>query len=67
VAGAILASILLAVSYQTLLADRVQSSMAGSGSPEAIAFPLLVLLLIFAGLVIGAIGSGLTMRRFLQV
>ncbi len=67
VAGSILASILLAVSYQTLLADRVQSSMTGSGSPEAIAFPLLVLLLIVAGLGIGAIGSGLTMRRFLQV
>ena len=67
VAGAILASILLAISYQTLLADRVQSSMTGNGSPEAIAFPLLVLLLIVAGLAIGAIGSGLTMRRFLQV
>ena len=41
--------------------------MTGNGSPEAIAFPLLVLLLIVAGLAIGAIGSGLTMRRFLKV
>lgn len=67
VAGAALASILLALSYQTLLADRVASTMGGSGSPEAIAFPLLVLLLLVAGIGIGALGSGLTMRRFLQV
>lgn len=67
VAGAIGAAILLAVSYQTLLADRVESAMSGSGSPNAIAFPLLVVLLILAGLGIGALGSGLTMRRFLQV
>ncbi|MFM7247269.1 MAG: permease-like cell division protein FtsX [Actinomycetota bacterium] len=67
VAGAIGAAVLLAVSYQTLLADRVESAMSGSGSPNAIAFPLLVVLLILAGLGIGALGSGLTMRRFLQV
>ncbi|MGA0123013.1 MAG: permease-like cell division protein FtsX [Gaiellales bacterium] len=67
VAGAIGAAILLAVSYQALLADRVESAMSGSGSPNAIAFPLLVVLLILAGLGIGALGSGLTMRRFLQV
>ena len=68
VAGAALAAILLALSYQTLLADRVQSTMGGgTGAPEAIAFPLLVLMLIVAGLGIGALGSGLTMRRFLQV
>jgi len=67
VAGAIGAAILLAVSYQALLADRVESALSGSGSPNAIAFPLLVVLLILAGLGIGALGSGLTMRRFLQV
>lgn len=67
VAGAIGAAILLAVSYQALLADRVESALSGSGSPDAIAFPLLVVLLILAGLGIGALGSGLTMRRFLQV
>jgi cell division transport system permease protein len=67
VAGAGLAAILLALSYQTLLADRVQSSMTAGGGPSAIAFPLLVFLLIVAGLGIGALGSGLTMRRFLRV
>ena len=67
VSGAIGAAILLAVSYQALLADRVESALSGSGSPDAIAFPLLVVLLILAGLGIGALGSGLTMRRFLQV
>ena len=61
------ASILLALSYQTLLADRVESSMTAGGGPTAIAFPLLVVLLILAGLGIGALGSGLNMRRFLQV
>lgn len=66
-AGAALAAILLALSYQTLLADRVQSSMSVGGGPQAIAFPLLVVLLVLAGLGIGALGSGLTMRRFLQV
>jgi cell division transport system permease protein len=67
VVGAILAAILLTISYRALLAERVEATMTGSGSPEAIAFPLLVVILLFAGLVIGAIGSGLTMRRFLQV
>lgn len=67
VVGAVLASILLAVSYRALLADRVESTMSGSGSPEAIAFPLLAAILILAGLGVGAIGSGLTIRRFLQV
>lgn len=65
--GAILASVLLAVSYRALLADRVEATLTGSGAPEAIAFPFLVLILLATGLVIGAIGSGLTMRRFLQV
>ena len=67
VAGAVLAAVLLALSYQTLLADRVESSMTQSGGPSAIAFPLLVAILVLAGLGIGALGSGLTMRRFLQV
>ncbi len=67
VAGAIGAAILLAVSYRVLLADRVESALSGGASPDAIAFPLLVVLMILAGLGIGALGSGLTMRRFLQV
>ena len=67
VAGAVLASVLLALSYQTLLADRVEASMTQSGGPSSIAFPLLVVILVLAGLGIGALGSGLTMRRFLQV
>jgi cell division protein FtsX len=41
--------------------------MTAGGGPSAIAFPLLVFLLIVAGLGIGALGSGLTMRRFLRV
>lgn len=67
VVGSALAAILLALSYQTLLADRVSASMTAGGGPQAIAFPLLVVLLILAGLGIGALGSGITMRRFLQV
>jgi cell division transport system permease protein len=67
VVGAVLASVLLAISYRTLLADRVEATLTGSGAPEAIAFPLLVLILLFTGLAIGALGSGITMRRFLQV
>jgi cell division transport system permease protein len=65
--GALLAAILLALSYQALLADRLASTLTGSGSPEALAFPLLAAILLLAGLGIGALGSGLTMRRFLQV
>ena len=67
VVGAALAAILLALSYQTLLADRVAASMTAGGGPQSIAFPLLVVLLIATGLGIGALGSGITMRRFLQV
>ena len=33
VTGAALAAILLAISYQTLLADRINSTMSGGGSP----------------------------------
>jgi hypothetical protein len=41
--------------------------LSGDSDVRALSFPLTALILIGMGLGLGAIGSGLTIRRFLQV
>jgi cell division transport system permease protein len=41
--------------------------LSGDSDVQALSFPLTALILIAMGLGLGAIGSGLTIRRFLQV
>ena len=66
--GAVLSIGLLWLAYDLLLRDWLQSaSSVSSAEVKALSFWLLALLLIAAGAGLGALGSGLTMRRFLRV
>jgi cell division transport system permease protein len=61
----------LAVALLTLAKESVLEPMSARwqffASPDTIAFPLLVTLLVLAGVAVSAAGSGLTLRRFLRV
>jgi cell division transport system permease protein len=65
--GSVAAVVLLLVGKEVVLPlIDVDEGASGSGA-EAIAFGLNALVLVGVGLVVGVLGSGLTMRRFLQV
>jgi cell division transport system permease protein len=66
-AGAVLSLVLLRASYDLLLKHRLDTSQFGGDHVQAISFWLLALVLLAAGTGLGAVGSGLTMRRFLRV
>jgi len=65
--GAILSVGLLWISYDLLLRERLQSSQFSGDDVQGISFVTLALLLLLAGTALGALGSGITMRRFLRV
>jgi cell division transport system permease protein len=65
-AGSILAVILLVLG-KTIALPAILPHIGGGSDVHALAFSLNALLLVVAGLVLGAAGSGLTLRRFLQV
>jgi cell division protein FtsX len=66
--GAVLAVVLLVIGKEIVLPALIGHIGGGGGSDvHAVPFGLNALALIFAGLLLGAAGSGLTMRRFLQV
>lgn len=65
-AGAIAAVILLLLGKEIALPAILGHIDSGS-DVHAIAFPLTALILLAAGLLLGAAGSGLTIRRFLKV
>jgi len=64
--GGVLAVLLLTVAKVTLV-DPLSDRLALLAAPETIDFPQLVLLLIAACVAVSALGSGLTLRRFLRV
>ena len=64
--GAVLSIALLGVSL-VLLKDHLPAASLNEDGANAIAFWLLAPLLLLAGTLLGAIGSGVTMRRFLRV
>jgi cell division transport system permease protein len=66
-AGALISIGMLWAGYELLLRDRLQSSQFSGDNVEGISFVLLAALLLFAGTGLGALGSGITMRRFLRV
>ncbi|MDQ3778609.1 MAG: FtsX-like permease family protein, partial [Actinomycetota bacterium] len=66
VAGSLLAVILLLVSKEAAL-PSILPRLASDPDVHAIAFPLNALILLAIGLLLGAAGSGLTLRRFLRV
>jgi cell division transport system permease protein len=65
--GAAVAIVLLYASYAGLLRSWIQGSDLSSSQVQAISFWLLGALLIVAGTGLGAVGSGLTLRRYLRV
>ncbi len=67
VAGSIFAVILLVIGKSVALPSILPHIGGGSSDVHALPFALNALALIGAGLLLGAAGSGLTLRRFLQV
>jgi cell division transport system permease protein len=66
--GSVLAVILLVLGKTIALPSILPHIGGGAGSDvHSLSFTLNALALLAAGLLIGAIGSGLTLRRFLQV
>jgi cell division transport system permease protein len=64
--GGLLAVLLLAIVKTTFL-DPLADRFALLAAPDTIDFPLLVALLMFACITVSALGSGITLRRFLRV
>jgi cell division transport system permease protein len=64
--GGVLAVLLLAIAKETFI-DPLSDDFALLAAPDTIDFPLLVVLLMVACVAVSAIGSGLTLRRFLRV
>jgi cell division transport system permease protein len=64
--GALLAIIVLGVTKVALL-DPLASNWGLIAAPRTIAFSLLVVVLLGAGALVSAVGSGLSLRRFLRV
>ena len=66
IGGSVLAVILLLVGRQFAL-PKILPSLGTTSDVKAISFSFTVLILLGAGLVLGAAGSGLTIRKFLKV
>jgi cell division transport system permease protein len=64
--GGVLAVLLLTVAKETFI-DPLSDRFALIAAPDTIDFPLLVVLLLLACVAVSAVGSGLTLRRFLRV
>ena len=64
--GALLAIVLLGITKIALL-DPLANNWSLIAAPRTIAFSVLVVVLLGAGAVVSAVGSGLSLRRFLRV
>jgi cell division transport system permease protein len=64
--GGLLAVLLLTIAKNTVV-DPLADRFALLAAPDTIDYPLLVALLLVACVLVSAIGSGLTLRRFLKV
>jgi cell division transport system permease protein len=65
--GALCAIFLLILAKEIALPAIVEHSSLTNDDVHALSFPLVALILIGTSLVIGAVGSGITLRRFLKV
>jgi cell division transport system permease protein len=65
-AGTLLAILLLAIGKIALI-DPLANDFALIAAPRTISFSLLVIVMMAAGIAISAVGSGLSLRRFLRV
>ncbi len=66
IAGSLLAVVLLVIGKEVAL-PSILPHIGGGSDVHALPFGLYALALVVAGLMLGAAGSGLTLRRFLQV
>jgi len=64
--GGLLAVLLLAI-LKTTFVDPLADRFALLAAPDTIDFPLLVVVLMLACIAVSALGSGITLRRFLRV
>ena len=64
--GGVLAVLLLGILKATFV-DPLADRFALLAAPDTIDFPLLVVVLMFACVAVSAVGSGITLRRFLRV
>jgi cell division transport system permease protein len=64
--GGLLAVLLLTIAKETFI-DPLSDRFALLAGPDTIDFPLLIVLLMLASIAVSAIGSGITLRRFLRV
>ena len=64
--GGILAVLLLTIAKETFV-DPLQDRFALIAAPDTIDFPLLIVLLLLSCMAVSAIGSGVTLRRFLRI
>ena len=64
--GGVVSVLLLAIAKTTVV-DPLSDRFALLAAPDTIDFPLLVALLMFACIAVSALGSGITLRRFLRV
>ena len=65
--GSLLAVFFLLLGKEIALPSILRGSLAGDADVQALAFPVTALILVGFGLLLGAVGSALTMRRFLRV
>jgi cell division transport system permease protein len=65
-AGGVLAVLLLAIAKTTVV-DPLSDRFGLLAAPDTIDFSLLVVVLLLASVAVSAIGSGITLRRFLRV
>jgi len=65
-AGSILAVLFLVIG-KTVALPSILPHLSGDADVKALAFPLTALILVGMGIALGAIGSGLTIRRFLRI
>jgi len=64
--GGVLAVLLLGV-IKVAVVDPLAADFALIAAPETMNFPLLIALLLFASIAVSALGSGISLRRFLRV
>ena len=64
--GGVLAVLLLTIAKETFI-DPLSERFALLAAPDTIDFPLLVIVLMLACIAVSALGSGITLRRFLRV
>ena len=67
IAGSLLAVVFLLIGKEVALPSILRGSLTGDADVQALPFAFTALILVAFGLLLGAIGSALTMRRFLNV